>query len=64
MKPFRGVLLHGDLSMRRPSAIVILVPPGAAIFVLGLALIVIFPVGCVKLEGEQMVMIKDSLRRC
>lgn len=51
--------------MRRPSAIVILLPPGAAIFVLGLALIVIFPVGCVKpLEGEQMVMIKDSLCRC
>lgn len=46
MKSFRGVLLHGDLSMARNLAIVILLPPGAAIFVVGLALIVIFPVGC------------------
>lgn len=51
--------------MPRAFAIVILLPPGAATFVVGLALIVIFPVGCVKpLEGEQMVMIKDSLHQC
>jgi len=48
--------------MPRPLAIVILLPPGAAIFVEGLALIVTFPVGCVKpCEGEQMVVIKDSI---
>lgn len=39
---FRGVLLHGDLSMPRPLVIVILLPPGAAVFIVGLALIVIF----------------------
>lgn len=43
------VLLHGDLSMPRPLAVVILLPPGAAVFIVGLALIVIFP--CWLQEG-------------
>lgn len=51
-KSFGGVLLHGDLSVLRPRGIVILLPPGAAIFAVDPALTVVFPAGCVNpLEG-------------
>lgn len=53
MRSPRGLLLHGEWAVPGPSAVVIVLPPGAAIFVVGLAPVVILPVGWVRpLEGE------------